>query len=202
MMRRYLVLLIGLIMVTNIFSGDGPNGGKANPLAQYKDPLNPPRLITFKKIIKFEESLAEEKNQYVALNWSELKLPAELAAWKIVDNESSVSDRATIHTLKLQNEKKILTIIVNAFPAKNKLMASDLFLMKVNGTTMMDIFYIPSTEKIGTSSVIDKSTPPSTGLFLFHNIQTEIFSSSQDNSFFTFAKWIQSEYEKNLKPVP
>ena len=177
------------------------NRAQGQTIMQANDSLNPPRLVAFKKKIGFDQAVENEKNQYVDMNWATLKLPAELGAWKIIKDEIVTREDSTIYTRKLQNEKKLITVVAHVYKPSKKKEASELYLMDINNTTMVDIFYIPSPVQIGTSSVVDKSQPPSKGLFLFLNTHTQIFSSGTDDSLFTFAKWLQNEYEKNLKPM-
>ena len=177
------------------------NRAQGQTIMQANDSLYPPRLVAFKKKIGFDQAVENEKSQYVDINWATLKLPAELAAWKIIEDEIVNREDSTIYTRKLQNEKKLITVVAHVYKPNKKKEASEIYLMDINNTTMVDIFYIPSPVQIGTSSVVDKSQPPSKGLFLFLNTPTQIFSSGTDDSLFTFAKWLQNEYGKNLKPM-
>ena len=187
-------LLLGVMMTTTSVAGGAP----LNPAF---DPLQTPRLLSFKKKINFESAVAKEKSEYVALDWSKIKLPADLSAWKMTSNEVTSNDDRHRIEAKFEHGANRAGIYIYVFKSDGKQKAANSFLLKADNTTMMEIFYVPSPIPVGTISIVDNIKAPADGLFLFHNVYTEISTSGKDDSLFRFAKWLQNEYEKNLKPL-
>jgi hypothetical protein len=165
--------------------------------------LNRNRIADFKKTINFDQKvLAEEKRFFVKTGWQNLVKSAGLAEWKIVNQNQSTSPAGRtkgFYEYDFQLSKNDQVIFIKITDALKAGAAQDVFLRRLNETSMPEIFHKASAELIGTVSVEESNLAQRlhSYIWIYKNICFEV-SSKNVSDLLAHVKAIQRHAESNL----
>jgi hypothetical protein len=165
--------------------------------------LNRNRIVDFKKTINFDQKiLVEEKRFFVKTDWRNLVKSAGLVEWKIVNQNKSISPAGRtkgFYEYDFQLSKSDQVIFIKITDALKPNAAQDVFLRRLNETSMPEIFHKATTELIGTVSVEESNTAEKLNsyIWIYKNICFEV-SSKNVSDLLAHVKAIQRHAETNL----
>jgi hypothetical protein len=165
--------------------------------------LNRNRIVDFKKTINFDQKiLVEEKRFFVKTDWQNFLKSAGLVDWKIINQNKSISPAGRtkgFYEYDFQLSKNDQLIFIKIIDALKPSAAQDVFLRRLNETSMPEIFHKASAELIGTVSV-EESNPAeklNSYIWIYKNIFFEV-SSKNVSDLLAHIKAIQRHAETNL----